>query len=96
MNSRTPSINLRDGTAYTIMLVEADPDQAVIWTKPDDWQFDRNYPRRGLGSLRRGGFLALFADGHALNISEKVSDETLRRLFMVNDGQPIDEAELDP
>src|SRR3972149_6212381 len=27
-----------DGTSNTLTLVEADADQAVEWTKPDDWE----------------------------------------------------------
>ena len=52
-----------DGTSNTILAVEADEDQAVIWTKPDDWEFDEENPFKGLGKLRQGGFFALFADG---------------------------------
>ena len=33
----------------TIMVVEADDDRAVIWTKPDDWQYDPQQPLAGLG-----------------------------------------------
>ena len=39
-----------DGLRNTIMLVEADPDRAVIWTKPDDWEYDAKQPLAGLGS----------------------------------------------
>ena len=46
--------NITDGTSNTIMLVEADADQAVEWTKPDDWQYDANNPTAGLGDLRPG------------------------------------------
>ena len=35
---------VRDGAANTIMLVEANDDQAVIWTKPDDWRYDPQKP----------------------------------------------------
>lgn len=50
-----------DGISNTIMVVEA--DQAVQWTKPDDYVFDPNNPTQGLGGLRPNGFLALFGDG---------------------------------
>ena len=81
---------VRDGTSKTLLVVEADPDGAVIWTKPDDWQFDPNDPRRGLGTLRPGGFLALFGDSHVAFISNDTDDETLRRLFIRNDGLPVE------
>src|SRR5262249_52947907 len=51
-----------DGTSNTIMLVEADADHAVEWTKPDDLKFDPKQPTAGLTGIRPGAFLALFAD----------------------------------
>ena len=32
--------NITDGTSNTIMIVEAAPEKAVIWTKPDDLKVD--------------------------------------------------------
>jgi len=52
-----------DGMSNAILIVEADPTEAVIWTKPDDWEFDPQSPRHGLGSLRKFGFVAAFGDG---------------------------------
>lgn len=54
--------SISDGAAKTILLLEVDLDQAVPWTKPEDWEFDPNDPLRGLGQLRRGGFNAAYAD----------------------------------
>ena len=39
-NEGTKFSEISDGTARTILLVEVDPSQAVIWTKPDDWEVD--------------------------------------------------------
>lgn len=79
-----------DGTAYTIMIVEADPAEAVLWTKPDDWEFDPRAPRRGLGGVQPQGFLALFADGSVGLVPHSVSEETLRRLFHIRDKRPVE------
>lgn len=49
----------------TIWIVEADEEEAVEWTKPDDWEFDPNDPTRGLGKLRRGQVLVGRIDGSA-------------------------------
>lgn len=81
--------DFRDGTSNTIFLVEADPDQAVIWTKPDDLVLDVRQPRRGLGNLRPNGFLALIADGSVHFFDNSIDDETLLNLFNINDGKLI-------
>ena len=60
---------ITDGTSNTIMVVEADDDHAVTWTKPDDWQFDPQQPMAGLGHAHPGGFNAAFADGSVRFIS---------------------------
>ena len=52
-----------DGTSKTIMLVEADADHLVEWTRPDDLKIDFKQPLAGLSGFRPGVFLALFADG---------------------------------
>lgn len=75
-----------DGTTNTILVVEANEDQAVVWTKPDDWNFDPRNPRRGLGEFRPLGFLALFGNGNTRMIPNSVDDETVGFLFCPNDG----------
>lgn len=79
----------------TMVLVEASIDQAVEWTKPSDWQFDPNYPKQGVGNLCNSrflymfddymfdgdyvGFLAAFADGHAVFVSAD-DDEIIKAM----------------
>jgi hypothetical protein len=79
-----------DGLSNTIMVVEADVDQAVIWTKPDDWELDMQNPKHGLGHLRPGVFMALFGDGSVRSIRNDISDEMLRRLLTCDDGQMVE------
>jgi hypothetical protein len=81
--------DILDGTANTVAVVEADADQAVVWIKPDDWELDVMNPRRGLGSLRPGGFMTLFASGDIHFIPTTVDDRNLLRLFCRVDGEAI-------
>ena len=37
-----------DGTSRTIRLVEADPEHAVVWTRPEDLLVDLENPKRGI------------------------------------------------
>jgi hypothetical protein len=82
--------DLMDGSSNTIIVVEADPSEAAIWTRPDDWEFDPQAPRRGLGSLRKVGFTAAFADAAITLVPNTVTDEDLRRLFLIRDGRPFE------
>jgi hypothetical protein len=79
-----------DGTANTIMAVEADPDRAVPWMKPADLVYDPNNPKAGLGHRRPGGFNAVLVDGSVRFISNNVNDEVLRRLITRDDRKPVD------
>jgi prepilin-type processing-associated H-X9-DG protein len=80
-----------DGTAQTMVLVEADVDQAVEWTKPADWEFDANNPQRGLGGLRPGGWNAAFADGHVTFISKSIDPQVLKALFTRNGREVVNQ-----
>jgi hypothetical protein len=77
--------DFRDGTSQTIVLVEADPDQAVEWTKPQDWQYDPTNPTNGLGSPQRSGFLAATADG-MVRYFDIGTDAGLINAMMTRDG----------
>jgi hypothetical protein len=83
-----------DGTANTILVVEA--DDSVPWTKPADLEIAPGRPLPRLGGLFGNGFNALVADGsvHFLD-PRRVNEPILRLLIDPNDGQPIPEGVLD-
>jgi Protein of unknown function (DUF1559) len=86
--------SITDGTASTIMLVEASDDKAVVWTKPDDFEPDVMNPIAGLVGLRTRGFLAAFCDGHVDTIPQNVDPEDLKALFTRNGREPVDLSNL--
>ncbi len=71
------------------MVVEANADKAVEWTKPDDLKYDASNPSAGLGRVRPGGWLAAFADGHIQFISNSIDINTLKALFTRAGGEVI-------
>ncbi len=76
---------VKDGTSYTIMVVEASDSSAVEWTKPDDFVPDPKEPIKGLAGLRPGGFLAAFGDASVRLIPKSIDAKVLQFLFLRND-----------
>lgn len=87
-NSGCGLAHITDGVSNTLLLVEVNPDRAVIWTKPEDLAFDPEKPLAGLGKAHPGGFLALFCDGSVRFLSETLDPTFFRRLVEKADGQP--------
>ncbi len=81
--------NITDGTSRTLLAVEADPERAVIWTRPDDLKYEAQRPLAGLGHLRTGGFMALFADGHVSFISNAVDPGLMNSLVTFAGREPV-------
>jgi hypothetical protein len=69
-----------DGTANTILLVQADEAHAVVWTKPDDLAVDPAKPHEGLGR-ESGSFVVVTADDSVHFLRPAISKETLWAAF---------------
>ncbi|MBN1912103.1 MAG: DUF1559 domain-containing protein [Pirellulales bacterium] len=81
--------DIRDGTSNTIAMLEVDPDKAVIWTKPEDWNYDPNNPLSGLGKAHPGVFNALFMDGHVSSIAAGIDAQVFHALLTIAGGEAI-------
>jgi hypothetical protein len=73
-------VDVRD-PAGNIMIVEVDPEHAVIWTKPDDLVIDPGDLRKGLGNVRTGGFNAAKFDSSVDFVPLSTDGAVLRELF---------------
>jgi hypothetical protein len=89
-----PIKEIKDGTSNTIMVIEADDDQAVVWTKPDDLEIDWDNPAAGLGGLHDGGFYVGLCDGSSRFIASSIPADTLRALFTRSGGEVIPWSDL--
>ncbi len=78
-----------DGTSNTIMTLEVPSDQAVIWTKPDDWEMPANIDPKALLTRHLGGSSAGFADGSVRFLSESIAPDLLRRFLTMAGGEVI-------
>lgn len=90
---------IRDGSSNTAMIVQT-RGNSIPWAAPVDLKLEDipmtiNHPSgEGIGSPYAGGALIGLGDAAVLFVGEDLSVETLRRLLLANDGQPIDYEEL--
>ncbi len=80
--------SLTDGTSNTIMVVEAGPDTADIWTKPGGLPFNPDDPLAALGNIGEE-FLVLLMDGSTHRLLKTIDAATLRNLIQHQDGNPV-------
>ncbi len=79
--------DIMDGQSNTIMIAEsADP---VVWTKPDEMEYDDNKPIPKLGEYFSGRYQVAIFDGSVRRISTSISDRTLRNAITIDDGEPL-------
>lgn len=81
--------NITDGTSNTILIVEANADQAVIWTKPEDWDVGDPLDTDSLFGIYPTGTNTLFADGSVRFIRSTIDPKVLLKLFTRNGGEVI-------
>lgn len=81
--------NISDGSSNTILVVEANMDEAIEWSRPADLPFDRDRDVSAVGQLRPGGFNAVLCDGSVQFIAESIEQETLKNLIQRDDGNVV-------
>ncbi|HEV3259512.1 MAG TPA: DUF1559 domain-containing protein [Gemmataceae bacterium] len=79
-----------DGTSNTIFVVDANDEHGVVWTKPEDLEYDPDQPLEGLVGHFPHGFNALFVDGSVHFIRDKIDPKALRALFTRDGGEVVD------
>jgi prepilin-type processing-associated H-X9-DG protein len=89
-NGATRIANVRDGTAYTIMIVEV-VDSGISWSEPRDLSLDQlpleiNAPG-GISSRHPGGANVGFCDGTVHFLSEDMAADQLRALITTSGGE---------
>jgi hypothetical protein len=82
--------DILDGFSNTAMVLEVSDEQAVLWTKPDDFEPDKDAPLKGVIGLRDGKFLVLFADGSVRTLPATTSKEAVQAMFTRNGGETVE------
>jgi prepilin-type processing-associated H-X9-DG protein len=81
--------DITDGLSLTVLLVDVDDADAVIWTKPDDLKLDPKNPAKSLIARHSDKFQLVFADGSVQLISKKIDKNTLWALFTRAGGEVV-------
>ncbi len=85
--------DFKDGAGNTAYVVDAGPEKAVPWTKPDDLPFDPEDPIRTIGTSEFGEiFLAVMTDGAVKSVPRNGAPESLRALFTRGANDRYDES----
>lgn len=79
-----------DGLSNSIMAVEANREQAVEWTKPEDIAIDLDSPLSQMGNTHPGGFHVLMADGAVKFITNSVDQDLFSALFTITGRERVD------
>jgi hypothetical protein len=79
--------NIPDGSSNTIMVAEG--GEPVIWTKPEDFEFDPKKLLPRIAAPGRNGFNALMGDGSVRFVPLTTPETTLKLLIQADDGMPI-------
>lgn len=82
-----PIKEVTDGTSNTIMIVETPVDQAVEWTRPDDWDVPANLDARSFFLRHIDGANASLMDGSVRSFRETLKPETFRGLLTPAGGE---------
>ncbi len=80
--------DIRDGTSNTIMMIEAAPESAVIWTRPVDLVIDPKNPLKGVVAAAESHFNVLAVDGAVHRIPSTIDKKKFMAL-LTRDGREV-------
>ncbi len=81
--------DITDGSSNTICIVATDEANAVVWTKPQDWNVDLDNPRAGL-VVSRPKVVVGRMDSSVQVLPATITVEQLRALITSSGGEVVD------
>jgi hypothetical protein len=79
---------ITDGASNTMLACES--ADSVIWTKPDDFAYDKKKPLPKFFSLTPAGFRILMCDGLVRTMPLTTPEKTMRWIIEANDGETVE------
>lgn len=79
--------NITDGLSHTLMVLES--ADAVIWSKPEDLEFDAKKELPKLGGMFNGDFNASLGDGSVRYYKKNTDPKTLKAMMTIAGGEKI-------
>jgi hypothetical protein len=70
-------------------VVEVVPENAVVWTKPEDWKVDFDDPTKGVARDDRDVITALFCDGSVRTLHKNFDAAMFKALLTRNGKESI-------
>ncbi len=83
--------NIVDGLSNTIWFVQAAPEHAVVWTKPEDLLVDGADPVGSIVSGKSKGFWAGFVDGAVMFLSRENAADTINAMITFDGKDKIED-----
>ena len=80
-------VDIPDGSSNTISIVIVPMENAIQWTKPMDWGFDPENPKKGLGD---GEIIVSYCDGSVRVLPADYPAEEFRKLIDPKDGEVVE------
>ena len=81
---------VHDGLSNTIMVLVADEDRSVVWTRPKDLEIDLEAPRRGWFDDESPTTSVLLGDGSVVRFEAENSDEVIRAMITRAGAETVD------
>ena len=75
--------------AQTVFLVEANPDQAVNWSQPKDYEFDPMQPKKNLGNARTGSTILCKGNAAIWHVTYIYDAIDLKERFTIMPQTPV-------
>jgi hypothetical protein len=80
---------ITDGTSMTILIIDADEADAVVWTKPEDLNVDGVDAKQAVFGTRKDAIFCAFADGSVRHLDPQITSQMVHALLTRNGGEVI-------